>query len=176
MNARERVLALIIGGLVGLAALDWFVIEPAWAWFADQTTRTEALDKQLVNARLLVDNADTIEERWGALAAAGLTRDEGALRIEAQQSLSVWASEAGFSLTTLVSGRTVAGDPFDEMQFIASGSGTLDQTLGFLNRMSASPFPLRLLDLDLTSRSETADAVSVRATFSTIRLAREVSP
>lgn len=176
MKPRERFLALVVGALVVLAVLDFLVIGPAWAFLENQASETQEAREDLRQARLLVDNAETLEQRWNAFAAAGLSREEGALRIQVQQSLSVWAQESGFNLTTLVSGRTLQGQPFHEMQFTASGSGTLEATVGFLNEVAASPFPLRLLDLDLASRSETADAIALRATFSTIRLGSGATP
>ncbi len=171
MSTREKILAGVIAALVGVFLLDWLVIGPAWSYLRQQGTEARRLETDLEQARLLVDNADIIEARWSALTTAGLGATEEVLRTKVQQNLSVWSGEAGFDLTTLVSGRTVDGDAMHEVQFVVSGSGSLNATVDLLDAIQRSPFPLRIVELDLTSRDEDQDRVSLRATLSTARFA-----
>lgn len=169
MSRREKILVFVVAGLVGLFLLDWLVIQPTWSYLRNQSAENSELETQLAKANVLLDNDELIKQRWEQVLTAGLDKSEEALRSQVQQKLSVWSAEAGFDLTTLVSGRTVEGEDFHEVQFVVSGSGSLQSTVRLLEAIQRSPVPLRLVDLDLTSRDEKVDRVSLRAVISTVR-------
>lgn len=168
MSKRERILAIIIGGLVALFLLDMFLVQPTRAYFDDVSTRIERADEQLTAAQLLVDNRALIAERWDAYEKAGVGDSESALRIKVQQGLTTAARQTRFNLATLNSGRTSPGESFNEVQFIASGNGSIAAVVNFLTQVHSSEFPLRIESLEITSRSEKDDNLTLRLTLSTI--------
>jgi len=168
MSKRERILAIVVGGLVALFLLDMFLVTPTRAYFDDVSTQIERADEQLTAAQLLVDNGALIAERWDGYEKAGVGDSESALRIKVQQGLTTAARQARFNLATLNSGRTVPGEVFNEVQFIASGSGSIAAVVDFMSRVHGSEFPLRIESLEITSRSEKDDNLTMRLTLSTI--------
>lgn len=168
MSKRERILAIAIAGLILLFGLDYFVIEPTLAYFRNVSAEIETAEERLRSATLLVENRQIIEERWGTYETAGVGNTESTLRYTVQQGLATWARQARFDLTTVASSRTVAGENFNEVQFVATGSGPIAAVIGFMDRVHTSEFPLRIESMEITSRSEKADSLTLRVTVSTI--------
>jgi hypothetical protein len=68
----------------------------------------------------------------------------------------------------VASSRTVAGEIFNEVQFVATGTGPIAAVIGFMDRVHTSEFPLRIESMEITSRNEKADSLTLRVTVSTI--------
>ena len=172
MNRRERILALIVATLVGLFVLDQLVIQPVSTHLSDLSDRAEAMQDRLRQARVLMDNRELIKSRWQSYRAAGLEAAESAQRLRVQRSLNQWAAEAGVEIDSLTTGRSAAihQNRFFETRFILRGNGGLEAVVGFLHRLRRSPFPLRVVAMDVGSRSESDERLSVQMTVSTIRL------
>lgn len=170
MSKREKWLMAIIAALVVIFAGDQLLVRPVLSHLAALDEQVAQLDKTYQQARVLVDNRDTLLTRWRAYEQAGLALDDSKLRLSVQQRLAEWSQQAGVNLTMLASGRAIKGDRFHEIQFTASGTGSLGQVVAFLVHLQNSPLPMRVLRCDITSANETQDKLALRLTLSTIRL------
>lgn len=170
MSKRERILGIAIGALILLAGLDYFALSPLLQYIDDVETQTARAEEDLRQAMVLVNNADTIDERWKTLLDAGLRDDESTVRARVQQHISDWASDSRFDLTTFVSGRTTKETGHDEIEFVITGNGPLKAVSRFVSELSTSDIPLRIQSLDLSSRSEKDDKLAARMIVSTIIL------
>lgn len=168
MNKRERLLAVIIALLVGYFVVDRLIIVPVTAHFAALDEQVTAARQRYESARVLVDNEQVLRARWQAYQQVGLAADESVVRIRVQQNLTDWSREAGFNLTTCTASRTIKGERFAEVHFIARGTGSLRSVVQLLASIHASPFPLRILSCDIASRDEKLDALTLGLTVSTI--------
>ena len=169
MSRRERILAVVVIGLIGLFVLDQFVVRPLASRYEQLRAQADDIENELHHARVLLDNRNILEQRWDRMAQGGLNDDASAQRIEVQQRLSRWAEESGFNLATVSAAQTIAGAHFDEVRFLASGSGSLRAVAGFMARLERSDYPLRVIESDVTSRSDRGDDLALRLTLSTIR-------
>lgn len=194
MNRRERLLVGVIVTLVVVVAIDQLVVTPLLAAWSARIQAIQAAQRELSAARVLVNNADWIESRWRAYEAAGLAVDDSTARLRVQRQLSEWATQAGLNLTNFTSGRStthiVAGpsvatatattprragsdeDRFQELRFVVTGVGSLSHATAFLDALYASPFPLAVHELDLTSRSQVGHELTLRLTVSTLHRLR----
>ncbi|MFW6059133.1 MAG: hypothetical protein ACODAQ_03075 [Phycisphaeraceae bacterium] len=171
MSRRETLLVWIIAALVGLGALDYFVVQPMRARLAALSAEAERLESELRGARVLMDNRALIESRWQSYVEAGLEMEESAQRLRVQQHLTRWAQETGVDLATLASGGARQGEPFEEIQFVVRGSGPLQAVVEFLHELRRSPFPLRVKSCEIGDERGGEGDLSLRLTLSTIRLA-----
>ena len=175
MSKREKWLAIIIAALVVIFAGDQLVVSPLLSHLATLEDQVAAADKQYQHARMLVDNRETLLARWRGYENAGLAADDSQLRLNIQQQLTEASQQAGVNLTTLAAGRAVKGERFHEIQFTASGTGSLEQVVAFLVNLQNSALPMRVVRCDISSPSETQDKLTVRLTLSTIRLNPEAA-
>ena len=168
MNKRERMLTVVIALLVGYFVVDRLLVVPLTARFAALDEQVVAARQRYEAARVLVDNAQVLRDRWQAYQQVGLAAEESVVRIRVQQNLTDWSRQAGFDLTTCTASRTIKGERFSEVHFIARGTGSLRSVVQLLASVHTSPFPLRILSCDLVSRDEKLDVLTLGLTVSTI--------
>lgn len=168
MSKRERILALIVMGLVGLFVLDQFALRPMMAHYQQLNERADELEGAIRSARVLLDHRTVIEQRWRAMASAGLISEASAQRFEVQRRLTHWAERARFNLTNVSAGQPRESEHFDELRFVASGSGSLRELATFLAEVEGGDYPLRIIESEMTSRNDRGDELTLRVTFSTV--------
>lgn len=165
MKPREKLLALLTGLAVVLFII-FTVVEPKIrASFETLAKDTEAAQKKLTDARVLVDSQNKIDRDWAEYRNASLPdRDpDQALRIITQ-----WAREAGLSLPDGQTGRLVEGERFDMHPFTFSAQGTMRSVEQFLWSVQTSPIPLRVVSCSIRSRDEGKDQLDLSLTLTTI--------
>jgi len=170
VNRRERLLVIIIAALALLFVVDQFVVSPYLTAYESRSDEAANVEQKLQAARVLVNNQTLIEHQWSQLRNTGLHLNESALRLKTQRGLIEWSAAAGVNITTLVSGRTVEEPPFKQLQFVVTGDGSLPAVVALLESIYASPFPLTVHHMDLTSRDDAGQRVNVRLTVSTLCL------
>lgn len=146
MSKREKILALGVALIVGGWLLLTWVIDPAFAAFADIDEQTEQLKQELSLARSLVDNESKIRKGWAGYEKAGLSRSMEAADAETGRALLAWADEAGLSKVKLSDGKDKVDDeqPFGELRYTVQTAGKLEQIYKLLWSIHQSPFPLRV--------------------------------
>lgn len=165
MNKREKILGVVILGLVGLFLADRFILAPVLAAFDEVATQTDQAREQLGEARALVDSQRTIDARWSAYRRAALPNNDPDAAL---QLITRWALDAGLSVDTYTSGRQLQGERFDQKLFSFNAKGNMTSVEAFLWSLRTAPIPLRIESLSLTSRDENKDELALTLTLTTI--------
>jgi hypothetical protein len=170
MQARERLLALGVGGLLGLWLIDTVAIEPGLAWLAAVRKDTASATRSVAEAKALVDRGPRITATWRSQLAAGLSDREDAARYHLQQAITAAARSSGCTVDAIGSGQRVPATKdqhFDILRTSVTAQGTLAQSLAFLAALEASALPLRIERSEIGSRDGRKDALDLGLTIST---------
>ena len=100
----------------------------------------------------------------------GLLKDASAAEIQVQHSLQDWAHEAEMPLSSVKTERTEKEKDFYRVTIHATGNGTMSQIGHFLWRIQTAAVPVRVTDLQINTRKEGADDLSISLSVSTIAL------
>jgi hypothetical protein len=164
-------IALATMGAVGVLALDRLVLSPLMA-------ASDALDVQLNKYRQdLADGQGKLASRqhrtrrWAEMLNSGLRRKD-ASEAESQllNNIRDWAQEAGMTLLSVKPERSEREKGFSKSTFRVTGSGGMEQISRFLWHIQTAGMPARIADLQMTTRKEATDDLSLQLGISTIYL------
>ena len=171
MSRRERTLAIAVAALVVLVVGYLAIVVPVMGAFEQVSEETAALEKKLNAARVLVEHQEQIDQRWAGYRAAGLHTDEFEARRRTQESITQWSAASRLEIQHLEAASQATRDPderFDEITFRLSGKGTIRSLQLFLEKISASPFPLRIVECSISNRRAGESELDLTLTLSTI--------
>lgn len=172
MTKRERYIG--IGTLAALVvlALNYLFVAPLFA-------QRETLDIGTSEATAKVKEGEAAIARRARDAALwrqftpALKRDASDTESQIRDKVLDWAQAAGLSLTSTKLDRPEKEKDFYRMTVHATGSGTMEQLGYFLYHIQTAQIPVRVSDLQIGTRKEATDDLSITLGISTIYLASD---
>jgi hypothetical protein len=169
-------IAWLVGSLLGLLVLGFI----ANAAYLGPLTEKDALIKKqrdTFNAnKKLIDGRSKIAKDWKALQERGLSSDASASAYTLMSKVWDIGYEQGFSITALTNpGRTSSKSDFDTIKFQATGTGTTKRVANFLLALESTDLPLKIEDLNITSKTPGDDMLTVEMGLTSIIYAPKVA-
>lgn len=171
---RERIILLVTLAAVGLFVLNWFVIDPLFVRLDKAETDLSASTIKLQESRNYRDNAPRYERRWREMVAAGLKSDASESEAQALRALNGWALDSGLVLSTLQPDRAEASKQqkdFQQITLRVTGTGSMRAVSRFLWSVQTSSIPLHPADVQISSRKEGSDDLTLTLAVTTLALA-----
>jgi hypothetical protein len=175
LSKRERYVAIATVAAVGILALDRFALDPLMASKTRLDTQVAKCQQNFDKARRLFANSRRKGHLWAEMQNNGLRRRDAA-EAESQvlNSIREWAQDAGMSLSSVKPERTEKEKDFAKSTFRATGTGGMSQISRFIWHLETATIPLRVSDVQINSRKEGTDDLTVQLGISTIYLPHEV--
>jgi hypothetical protein len=171
VSKRERYILIATVAVVGLLILDWFIVGPLLA-------RKKALDVAIEEVREKQHRGDRImasarraTPAWNQMVQDRLKKDASEAESQVLHSVRDWAQDAGMSLSSMKPERTEKDKEFVRTSFRATGVGGMAQISRFLWNLQSSDIPIRITDLQIVSRKDGTDELSLQLGMSTTWLA-----
>ena len=171
VSKRERYIVIATSIVVGLFALDWFIIEPL-------LSRKSDLDAAIATARQKTNRAEQLfvasrraSREWDQMVDGGLKKNASEAESQVLHSVRDWAQDAGMSLSAVKPERTEKDKEFIRTNFRATGVGGMSQISRFLWNLQSSDIPIRITDLQIASRKDGADELTLQIGMATTYLA-----
>lgn len=174
VSRRERYIAIAAGAVLALFVLDQWIITPLMQRQADLDLRLSRAQQELERAENLFSNQRRISRKWTEMVRAGLDRDASDAESQLLHNVRDWAADAGFTLASLRPERSEKVNDFRTATVRATGSGSMEQVGRFLYRLHVTGMPVRVTDMQLTTRREGVDDLALQVGIATVHLAREV--
>lgn len=182
MTKREQMIALAVGGALGIFALDRFVVSPLMA-AQDNAARLVAAEQKLLDDETrLIQLRSANERKWQEHKQKGLLSDPQLAVNQLATHLNSWAAEQNLQVGTMSmdptpqpvnkpGGRAGEREPgFMRVGCKFSVTGGMGQLANFLNRIQTAEIPIRISALSITTKSEGQDNQEMSLTVSTIIL------
>jgi Tfp pilus assembly protein PilO len=173
MSKRERSILVAAGVVVALAGVDYFFLSPLLASrdrLAEQETALQARVRKVRDTRAASVRAN---RRWNDFRAAGLATDASATESNLLNGLRTWSQEAGLPLQSIRPDRATDAHGMHELTFQVTANGPMRAVAAFLYRVETAELPVRVRELQIASRSEGVDDLSVVLRVSTLWEDRE---
>jgi hypothetical protein len=175
LSKRERV--IIAGSVLVLGALglDQFALTPlVEGW--DQTQRQKhALQSDMNRAQSALKSGYELGPQWREMTAAGIKTDPAEAESQALHAIQSWAMEAGVTLAMLKPDRLTDKTQLPAISFQASAVGSMDGIGKWLWRMQYAKIPIRITELQLSSRKEGTDDLTATLRLSTLYMTAQAS-
>lgn len=174
LSKRERFIALTTLAAVGLLGLDRLVLSPLMAASAELDGQINACRAKLQDAQAKFDGRKRRMRQWTQMQNSGLRRkDDSEAESQMMNSIRDWAQEAGLTLLSVKPDRTEKEKGFSKSTFRVTGSGGMAEIGRFLWYVQNAAMPARIVDLQITTRKEATDDLSLQLGISTVRLLTE---
>lgn len=177
MNARERKLAFIVGGLAALIVAWKLVAAPLWAKLGDLKLRTDSAVAAIEAEEAISVRSGDIKARDARLYSVKDLSDVGTVEAAFLGFVSKSADDAGVKITSerpSSNTRLPRGGrgACAEVQVSLTGQATLDAYVKFLDSLARADRPLRILAASL-SRTDRAGTLAVNMRISTVAVKEE---
>ena len=168
LSKRERYITVATLSVVAILIMDRLVLTPVQERKAAMEEETRQAVVDLERTRVLFDRKKKLAPKWQAMLDAGLKSTPAEAESQVLHAIRNWSQEAGLSLSSLRPERIKKKDKLQEMTFMASGTGRMSSVAGFLWRLESSSIPIRITEVQLGSRKEGTDDLSLQLRISAL--------
>lgn len=173
LSMRETYIAIAALAAFALLLGDHYVITPLMKSGAELRAEEERLNAEMLNASRLFRRRRLMADRWEELTAGGLSSDPAEAESRLLHATQDWADDARLSLSAVKPERAEQTGRTREIRIAASGTGSMRAVARFLWQAETTALPLRISELQLGTRREGADDLSLQLRASTLYLADE---
>ncbi len=175
-SKRERyvVAAAIIA--VSVLVLDRYIVTPFLDGRAGIEAEKQRLLREMKNARNQFARRGKMEQKWKNMLAGGLKSDAAEMESQVLHAVRNWSQESGLTLSSVKPERIPRKGDLQEITFQAAGVGPMRSVALFLWRLESVSLPLKVKEMQLSSRREGTDDLSLQLRISALYLPAEPEP
>lgn len=170
-NKRQRILLIIVIAGVALFLGDSVIFEPLLAhWKAGQK---EIADKRAEVGRdkLLIQSEVSLRSNWDSKRTNALPSDQSMAEALVFKAFDHWERASGISRVSLKpQWRQGDDDSYATLECRADYNGDLDQVKRFLYEMEQDPMGLKLENVEISSRDDNGQQLSLGVQVSGLQL------
>ena len=173
LSKRERLIITATLVVVALLVLDRYVVSPLMDCCDRVAAHKEKVLAEIRHGNELLADKREVGPKWREMIASGLKRDPTEAESQILHAVGDWAKDAGLKLSAVKPERLPDKRSLQEISFQAAGTGSMNAVAKFLWRLETSKVPIRVKDLQLGSRKEGTDDLSLQLRLSTLYQAPE---
>ena len=170
LTPRERWIAIGLSVAVGAYALDAVLLSPLTERLAVADKAVDDDTLALTEANGLFTNQNLANRRWRELTGTTLKSDFSAAESQLLNRVGELAQAAGLTLDSLKPERNERQKDFQRMTYRAATTGNMRQTSRFLDSLRTADIPLRVTDVQISSRRDGTDDLAMQAGIATIHV------
>lgn len=164
---REKTLFIAVGVAVALLLLNYIVLTPLYNSWSDRQDQITKLTGQIREGQALKARATSIEQHWNEMFTNTLPVSTTLAENRLFTNFQNWAQN---SRVVLVSQRPSAKDSddpdYNNEEWHADVTGTIDQIFTFLYSVESSPIGLKVDAVDLSARDDRGAQLALGLTVS----------
>jgi len=155
--------------VVGALVLNKFIIDPLSASREATANAKVELEAQIADAQNTFAKKKNLERKWKSLLAGDSQNPTGS-ESRIARALTEWSRQTRLDVTSVKPDQTTTEKGMTETTFVLAGQGSLDAVASFLYRVETSELPIKVVDMQLGSRSESGGSMSLQLRLSAISL------
>jgi len=169
LSKRETWIAVIAALAVALLVADRYLITPLMQSGAALDAEQQRLVGQMENAGRLFERRRLMGHKWQEMTAGGLASDPSQAEGRVLHAVRNWAEDAGLLLSSVKPERRDQQEGgMGQIAVQAAGTGNMRSVARFLWQVETSTLPVRIREVQLGSRTEGADDLSLQLKLSTL--------
>lgn len=168
LNKRERFIAILTGLVLGGALVYLIVLAPMLSRLDEANRQIDDANAQLLKANDVFKNDLTARKRWKELSGIGLKADASASEGQLLDRVRDAAQNAGLSVQSLKPAPAEKVTGFSRITLRVNATGSMARIGRFLHDLRGSKMPLRILDLQVSSRKGGTDDLAIQLSVATI--------
>lgn len=159
---------MVTAAALGVFLLDWAIVSPLLASRDELAGREAMLRDKIDDGYRLQRQSRLAARQLRQWHNESLPTDGSASERKLLSLLGEWARQEQLSLSSIRPDRGSQAHGLHEVTFQASGEGPMRAVARFLHRIESAPMPLRIREVQIASRSDGADDLTVQLRVSTL--------
>ena len=158
---REKLLLIATGACLVLLLLNWLVISPLLAGWHRRADHIAELRKSLADGAMLLRRKDSIRERWDRMSTNALASAPTVAERQLFEAFDGWVRESRVTEGSFKPQLKQTDDNYAVMECHAEVTGAYGAIIRFLYDLEKDPMGLQLQGVELTSRDDTGQQISL---------------
>jgi hypothetical protein len=165
---REKAIIAATLAALCLLVLDFYVLTPLLKERDAVGANRERQLAELAKAKSLLERRRLLGRKWHAMFVGGTKRDPAEAEGQLLRALRDWSAEGGVRLSSLRPERSAEKSELPEIIVHAAGTGSMAAVSRLLSRIEAAQIPVKVRMLQLGSRKDGTDDLSLHLKVSTL--------
>ncbi len=165
---REKAIIAATVAALCLLVLDHYLFRPLLSQRRDVQANRDQLVAKMEQAGSLLERRRLLGPKWQGMLADGLRRDPAEAESQILRCLGDWAAEAGVRLSSRRPERSAEKTELPEITVHVAGTGSMAAVARLLWRIETAKTPVKVKMLELGSRKDGTDDLSVHLKVSTL--------
>ena len=167
---RQRLLLVITAAAVGLYLLDWIGGQVTDAW-RGRATEIARLKKDVARGQSLIDSGPRNKKRWADMQGQALPNDPAQAEQDLISAFDRWGRSSNIELGSIKpQWKRGANDRHSLLECRVDATGSLSTLARFLHEVEKSPLALRVEAVELTTRDNVGQKLTLGLLVSGLRL------
>lgn len=158
---RERLLLIITGGCLLLLVLNWLVISPLKACWQRREDRIASLRKSIEDGKMVLQREDSIRSQWDHYSTNALSSTPTVAERQLFDAFDRWVRASGVTEGAFRPQLKDTDENYSVMECRADVTGNLQTIINFLADVGRDPMGIRVQSLELTSRDDNGQQLSL---------------
>jgi Tfp pilus assembly protein PilO len=168
---RQKLLMILAGGAVLLLVLDSLVVTPLTKTWQARTAEIAKLQKNVTEGRSLIARADRTKALWAEMETQALPADRAKAEQDLITAFDRWGRSNSVELGSIKpQWKRGATNRYSQLECRVDATGSLATLSRFLYEVEKSPLALRVDSVELTSRDEQGQKLTLGLLVSGLRL------
>ena len=170
MTFTKREQLIIFGTLAAVCLLvaDWYVLSPVMDRREAAGNKRDRLETKMAQNGSLLKRRKLLAPKWREMLDNGMRRDPAGAESQALRLIRNWCTEVGVQLSSLRPDRSTEKTELTEINIHVAGTGSMSSVSRLLWRLEQSRAPVKIKMLQLGSRKDGTDDLSVQLKVSTL--------
>lgn len=158
---RQKLLIVLVAVLAGVLIGDRLVYTPLTNLWQSRQQQIKRLRTQVSEGSALVRRESVIRDRWDNMRTNTLPNNQSLAQERMLKAFQDWAQESGVSINALTPQWKSDSDDYQTLVCRVDASGTLWMLSRFLYDIEKGPLGLKLESVDVSSRDNTGQTLSL---------------
>lgn len=159
-NRQQFLVVLTIAAFALLVTVN-FILTPLGNWWSARQAQIKELQTKVTEGQQLIRRADGIRSRWDSMRTNALPANTSLAEQNVLQAVSDWARGSGVELTSVMPQWKNESTNYLTLTCRVESSGDLGTLSRFLYDLEKGPMALRLDSVELSSRDNTGQQLTM---------------
>lgn len=175
MTSERRVRLLLLVLIFSLAALlaDTFLLTPFIRKWSEHRERIEQLSHAIEEGHSLITRGDSLRQTWQSMKEKGLPADDSTAENEILKAIHRWAEVSRINMTAIRPRWIQDDSSYRCLEVRATGQGNLRAVTRFLYELECDPLPLKIEAIEIASRDDNGENLTLGIRFNGLLLIEE---
>jgi hypothetical protein len=175
LSKREQYIAIITIAVVVVLIFDRYAVTPFMDVRRQTATEKQGLMTDMARAETLFERRGLMDQRWQDMKESGLGSDASVAESQILHAIRNWSSENRLTLSSVKPYREEGEEVLRQIMFQVAGTGTMESVCRFLWQTESAALPIRIAEVQLGSRKEDGNDMSLQLRLSALYVGEDAN-